>query len=74
MYGSSGEMTTELAVGLAGGKEYTDQTDGLSSVAARVALTEATDTIQPFLSVLDMAQVILEHGIKGYCPFGMVKV
>ena len=38
MYGSSGEIMTELAIGLAGGKENTDQTPSFCKAVAKVDL------------------------------------
>jgi len=38
MYGSSGEIMTELAIGLAGGKENTDQTPSFVKAVAKVDL------------------------------------
>lgn len=49
MYGSSGWIITEFAMGVAGGKEKTDHSPALSSALARVDLSvvTATDISQP---------------------------
>ena len=61
MYGSSGEIMTELAIGLAGGKENTDQTPSFVKAVAKVDLRVviAATISPPCFEVKGMEQLSL---------------
>lgn len=59
MYGSSGLMTHELAIGVAGGKEKTDHTDALDSAVAIVPRRVVIALILRARPVQDSLQAIL---------------